>query len=201
MDSRYRNLGIIIVIIIVAVALFLVLQEAIPGTGSVQGDDFESDLDDLKNIFSSKGIELSSSLVVDPSFYALERAELVSLKQDLTRFAALSKTDAAQLAKAFIPLTDYAIKRKASFIQGISSETYCANIPLFESRDLVSQEMVSNLQNYQNQMNAFVESFPQLLSGQNSIQIVSIDLATEQELQEGRTNATALLKLTCGGSV
>lgn len=206
MDKRYRNLGALLILIVLAVAVYnIMLLPQLPVVPVPQAN-FESEFNELGAIFASNGLEMKSSLAVDPAFYALERPGLVSLKQGLADFSSSAKTDAGQLADAFIVLADYAIKRndfneKAAFLQGISTEAYCTNLALFENRDLVGQQMLEGLENYQANMNMFVQGHSEELAGQGKIALIELDVSTEGSLQQGRENATALLWQACGGEI
>ncbi len=203
MDKQWRNLLAIVLILLLAGGVYYLYPQN--PVQPAQASAFNSELENIGSIFSSRGLAMKSLLVVDNSFYALESQDLVLLKQDLQRFSASSRSDVKQLADAFASLSDYAIKRsdfnqKVASMAAVDANYYCANIALFQARDELGSGMVQALQDYQNKMNAFVDSHLALLAGQEAIQKISMGIEPEQALQQGRQDSTALLKQDCGGA-
>jgi len=213
-DSRYKNLGIIVAIIIAVAAVYLFVPlEPVPGPGPapILEDDFESGLDVLKDIFNSKGVELFS-----PGFVAdltsLNTAQLSSLnsnlldfKSNLNSYDSESKAALDEMADISIQFVDF-IERTQEFdvkldaVSALSINDYCDYTVLFESRDLIGRERIDLLENIDSSISSFNLKYPvqSQISGLDKIIVINlgVELAENQFEME---KSTVELKDSCGG--
>ncbi len=214
MDSRYRNLSIIVTILVVVATAFFLVPEAtipVPEPGPVLGNDFDQGLDNLKDIFDSKGIEL-----FNPGFIAdltsLDTVQLSSINSDLQNFKSNLNSYNSESKAALIEVTDICIdfvdfaKKNQEFdakldaVSAVNLSDYCAYTVLFESRDLIGKERMDLLENIDSSISSFNAQYPSQSQASNLDKVTVINIGVElAENQFKMEEATTELKQSCGG--
>ncbi len=192
MDSRWRNLLILIVVIAAAVGIYLNLPSQEPG--------FEQEYAELQGAWKSEGLNQETLHADFDALMALPENKLNEIKSNLQASIANLENEASkEIAEAYILLINIAINTKE--IQTLnesidSSVDICNNIPVFQSINSKQADLINLAESFDLTVDSFTEEFPEE-AAEISFNRIGL-IAEEMRAQLNEDNETlALLELEC----
>ena len=152
MNSRWRNLIVVIVIIVIIVAIFQLSQGA-----NFLGPNFEEYAPTVDGVWTKQGASLASA----ESLFSLEASAINTAKNELSSMDSITLSGASkQYLKINIAIADY-VKLVREEIEineivfALSADEYCGSLNLFENRnEIIGKEIVLS-----EQIESLVEEF------------------------------------------